>query len=85
MKKYAVAILSFFDNQNKLFVVDAKTDTQAMIKTILAFKEESGEDMNDADTLEWIEDMKEMTIEDIQQCLFDSDMSISKPTQIKYN
>ena len=82
MKKFAVAILSFFDNDNKLFVVEAETEQKAIIKALSIFNSENGEETKDKDFLEWINSMEKKTVEEIQQELFDGDMSLSNVVEL---
>ncbi|WP_297419076.1 hypothetical protein [Clostridium sp.] len=81
MKKYALAILSFFDNDNKLFVVEAETEQKAVIKALSIFNGKE-EETNDKDTLKWINSMENKTIEEIQQELFDGDISLSNVVEL---
>lgn len=79
MKKYAIGVLSFFQNENKVFIVKAKNDNEAMRKALSRFKEE---DMDDY-VKEWIENMKNNTLEEIQGLCFDGDIAISLPIEIE--
>jgi len=72
--KYAVAIINFFDNENKIHVVEADNEIDAMKKAILKINPESELIIEDYDDLH--------TIEDIKNYMFDVDQSISSPLQI---
>lgn len=76
--KYAVAVLSFFDNENKVLLVDANSEVEAMVKTL-----SSGDKMLDEEYVQWIETMLAKTVEEIQEECFDGDLAISKPVLIE--
>lgn len=76
--KYAVAVLNFFDNENKVLLVDANSEVEAMVKTL-----SSGDKMLDEEYVQWIETMLAKTVEEIQEECFDGDLAISKPVLIE--
>lgn len=78
--KYAVAVLSFYDNENEVFIVDADSKVEAMVKA-LSLQDK----MLDADYVRWINKIKTKTVEEIQEECFDGDMSISEPVIIESN
>ncbi|WP_303872020.1 hypothetical protein [Acetobacterium wieringae] len=76
--KYAVAVLSFFENENRVSIVDANSEVEAMIKAL-----SSGDKMLDEDYVQWSKPMLTKTVEEIQEECFDGDMAISKPVIIE--
>jgi len=77
MKKYAVAVLSFFENENKVFIVEADNESEAMGKALVLFNEN-----NDEDYTEWVNELSQKTVEKIQEECFDGEIAISKPVEI---
>ena len=77
MNKYAVAILSFFENQNKIFIVDADTEVNAMKKALIDFckTEQSKKDQE-----EW--QISWETVEDVINECFNGEIGISEPVLI---
>jgi hypothetical protein len=75
--RYAVALLNYFDNVNKLAVVDGATPVDAMIR---GAKVNMGLDANDADN--WLDSLYGEDVEEIQTAFFDYDMSISLPVPL---
>ncbi|MEY8352554.1 hypothetical protein AALB39_04265 [Lachnospiraceae bacterium 54-53] len=76
--KYAVAVLSFFENENRISIVDANSEVEAMVKTL-----SSGDKMLDEEYVQWIEVMLTKTVEEIQAECFDGDIAISRPVLIE--
>lgn len=76
--KYAVAVLSFFENENRVFIVDANNEVEAMVKAL-----SSGDKMLDEDYVQWSKNMWTKTVEEIQEECFDGDMAISKPVIVE--
>lgn len=76
--KYAVAVLSFFENENRVSIIEANSEVEAMVKVL-----SSGDKMLDEDYVKWIDEMLLKTVEEIQQECFDGDIAISKPVLIK--
>lgn len=75
--KYAVAVLSFFENENRVSIVESNSEVEAMVKVL-----SSGDKMLDEDYVKWIDEMLLKTVEEIQQECFDGDIAISKPALI---
>lgn len=76
--KYAVAVLSFYENENRVFIVDANGEVEAMVKAL-----SSGDKMPDEDYAQWANEMLTKTVEEIQEECFDGDIAISKPVVIE--
>lgn len=79
--KYAVAIINFFDNENKIFIVEADSESEAMAKAILLSNKKEDEEL-DEDYIKRAEELSMKTVEEIQNECFDADMSISEPVKI---
>lgn len=77
MNKYAVAILSFFENQNKIFIVEADTEVNAMKKALIKFctSDEAKKSQEEWQT-SW-----ETVDEVINEC-FNGELGISEPVLI---
>jgi len=75
--KYAVAVLSFFENENRVSIIEANSEVEAMVKVL-----SSGDKMLDDDYVKWIDEMLLKTVEEIQQECFNGDIAISKPVLI---
>lgn len=69
MNKYAVAVLSFFQNENKILIVEAETEPLAMIKALDEFA--------NTENSEWLG--KYPTVEEIKQECFNGEIAISTP------
>lgn len=83
MKRYAIGILSFFENENKVFIVEAKDKVNAMIKGLIEFNTpKNNEEKIDKDTLSWIQDMRIKSVQKIQEECFDEEIAISEPIEI---
>ena len=80
--KYAVAIINFFDNENKVFLVEANGDSEAMAKAILLSNKTDDVEEIDEDYIKWVNDLANKTVEEIQNICFDADMSISEPVKV---
>ena len=78
MPKYAVALISFFDNENKIRMVEADDEAGAMIKVAIELMELDHE--RDAD---YILSLKGKSAERIQEIVADVDMSISRALLIE--
>ena len=66
--RFAVAVLSFFDNENKIHIVEATNELEAMNLAM--------GDLNGMDTSCW------STPEQFADALFDQDIAISYPVLI---
>ncbi len=77
MNKYAVAILSFFENQNKIFIVEADNDVNAMKKALLDF---CTTDERKKDQEEWQAPWE--TVNDVINECFNGEIGISEPVLI---
>jgi len=77
--KYAVAVLSFFENENRVFVIEAKNEVEAMVKA-LSSKDKMLE--LEEDYVKWIDEMLLKTVEEIQEECFNGDIAISKPVLV---
>lgn len=81
MGKYAVAILDFFKNDNKVYITEGKSEPEAMLKGII--EHNKSDEKIDEDTLEWIESMKNKSVDEIIEECFDGDLAVSKPVKIE--
>lgn len=75
--KYAVAVLSFYENENRVSVIEADSEVEAMVKVL-----SSGDKTLDEDYVKWIDTMLTKTVEEIQEECSDGDIAISKPVLI---
>lgn len=67
MKKYAVAVLSFFENVNEVKIVEAENEVKAMLTAV-------GDELSMADDFE--------TTEDLKQYYYSGEYAVSKPVEI---
>jgi hypothetical protein len=72
VRKYAVAIISFFENENKVFIVLAPNEREAMIMGLKAFGN------GNADSGDWADTLPE-DIDAIKQECFNGEIGISSP------
>ncbi|CAG7840841.1 hypothetical protein CLOHAE12215_02265 [Clostridium haemolyticum] len=79
MNKFAVAVLSFFENDNKVFIVEGSNPVEAMCLAIAQFQ---GDNM-DEDTKDWINSMKNKAVDEVQEICADGDLAVSNPVLIK--
>lgn len=70
MKKFAVALINFFDNENKIYFVEAENEVEALKKGVI----EQASELDKAITREWMND-DDYTYKELQGVLFDADMS----------
>ncbi len=77
MNKYAVALLSFYDNENKLFLVRATNEVEAMKQALIDTCET---DEGRASQAEWSKDW--ITIEEVKKHCFNGELAISTPLLI---
>lgn len=77
MNVYVIAIASLFDNDNKLYKVEAENEIDAMLKALLASSVDSTEGI-----LEWWNNMNKESIESIRGEFFNSDLLVSAPLKI---
>ena len=68
MKTYVIAAINFHDNLNKIHRIKANSKEEALLKLAGIFG---------------FEIKSTLSIEEIQQLLFDGDMSVSDPLEIK--
>lgn len=78
MKTFVVGLINFFDNDNKLYRVEADNDVEAMKQVVyLACTEEEEKRFTE-------EDLKSMnTVDDIKEYCMNCDMNITTPLVIK--
>ncbi len=69
MSKYAVAVLSFFDNKNEVKIVEANNERDALILAT--------EESLDVDFLDEFE-----TIDELIQYYIDGEISVSRPVKL---
>ena len=67
IKKYAVAVCDLFNSENKIKIVHAKNEIEAVVIAV-EIEEENGIEFN--------------TLEEALQYYFDSDLSVSEPVEI---
>jgi hypothetical protein len=79
---YAVAVISFFDNENKVFWVKADNEIDAMIEALNKYSIQNASSSNitfEADD-EHNKFLKTLTtVEEVQRYCFDGEIGISKP------
>ena len=73
--KYAVALLNFFDNENKIAIVEAPNPVTAMVEAARSLMKPPPNEWLD----EFLVDISDDRVEDIQMAFFDTDLAISKP------
>jgi hypothetical protein len=76
MNRYAVSVLSFFENENKCFIVSAKDEVSAMKQALIDFCHVDVK----SDWEEWIEHWG--TIEEVKEHAFNGEIAISTPILI---
>lgn len=81
MDKYAVAILNFFKNDNKVYITEGESESEAMLKGIIEYNKTDEE--IDEDILEWVESMENKSVDEIIEECFDGDLAVSKPVKIE--
>lgn len=86
MNKYAVAVTEFFDNEIKVVIVMAENEKLAMLNAVEKFLHPGPLKLEDGDSLigdtDWLNSLKDYTIEDIQQEIYDADMNVSEAVKI---
>lgn len=84
MNRYAVAVLSAFDNENTVQLVESSDEVQAVIDAVVAFnmKKEDNEKI-EQDTRDWLNGYSD--IEDLLDALFNGDLMVSKPVLFSAN
>lgn len=76
MNKYAIALISFFDNENKIFIVEANNEIESMKKALFLFN-----GINDESFAGWTTTVGE-TIEEVKSYCFNGDIGISSPVLV---
>jgi len=77
MKTFVIGILSFFENENRLFKVTAENEVDAMKQALIEFTNPKYRE----DQIEWNKTIGN-TVAEIQDACFNSDMSITTPMEI---
>jgi len=78
MKKYVTAFLSLFDNENKIFIVEAENARSALAIGYVTFCNNPSTSQDD---LQWVADFPE-DIESACQCFFDGDICAAHPIEL---
>jgi len=72
--RYAVALLSFFENVNTVEVVEGSNPSEAMVNRLLVGADEAFD--------EWVKDWGHLSPAQIQENCFNSDLAISYPVEL---
>ena len=89
MNKYAVAVMSLFENINKVFIVEAAGMKDAILLAIRQFHNQedvaTGKNLNDEDyMIEWYKSLEHMSIDAkgvIESCM-NGEIAVSMPVSI---
>jgi hypothetical protein len=76
MNKYAIAVISLIENENKVYIINSNTEADAMITALIDFNPD------DPDFNEWAKSLP-MDIEQIKSHAFNTEIGISSPVLIK--
>lgn len=78
MKKYAVAVINFFDNDNQVVIVEAKNEITAMAKAANYNYQDY------KDYIDWVNEIiaNNDTIDEVKISLADGEIGISTPIEI---
>lgn len=84
MKKYAVAVISFFENENTVQIVEASNEIEAVKKAVIVFNNKF--DKRNEETLkeneDWLNEISS-TLENLLDELINGELGVSKPILIE--
>lgn len=83
-KKWAVAVLSFFDSVNHVYIVRASSEQKAMVRALIEYNAEvrPESDPEDSGWKTWVNDMLDKTVPEIIAECNNGELGISKPVEI---
>lgn len=90
MNKYAVAVISFFDNENTVQIVDAENEIEAVKRAVITFNTRLSKDNSNKEIVEENENWLNITnssldillLDTLLEELFNGELGVSKPIQI---
>lgn len=83
LEKYAVAIMSNFDSDNKVVIVVAENEIEAIVNAIVDFNrvtDEEGEN-SEAATKNWLKQFTD--VKSLLEALYDAELNVSTPIRLE--